>query len=352
MSLDFFSFNNKINKKDSTVMIKSIRSLMGLGNSLFEAIKLQQEIETGKNAKIIKKIIYMVEEKNYSLEKLLYQYGIIDNSEYLILANSKDTKESLESIIKLRSVNSNFDKTLISLLSFPIAGFFIGIGIAKFLLPSISKPVNDLVKIAKIKKGIDIDETMNVPPSFYYIHHPEYVNYVFFGGLFLMIALFLTYQYLKKENPSVLYKIMPLKAYDDIPFIFILMRSLNKGGLDLYTIADKLYKSDIGKGWKIFFLRLKRRIEKRGDIYPVFKNFGFPKQIYLIIKVSEKSKAFWENFDNMITYSQEVNTFKNEEIRDRWKSITVILGYVEVIYYIVGILLLMLSMQNIVTALQ
>jgi len=130
------------------------------------------------------------------------------------------------------------------------------------------------------------------------------------------------------------------------------MRSLNKGGLDLYTITDKLYKSNISKGWRIFFLRLKKQIEKRGDIYPVFKNFGFPKQIYVIIKVSEKSKAFWENFDDMISYTQEVNTFKNEEIKDRWKSVTVIIGYVEVIYYIVGILLLMLSMQNIATALQ
>ena len=47
-----FNINNKITPQDSLVMIKSIRALMALGNSLFEAVKLQEEIEVGKNAKI------------------------------------------------------------------------------------------------------------------------------------------------------------------------------------------------------------------------------------------------------------------------------------------------------------
>ena len=347
-----FNINNKITPQDSLVMIKSIRALMALGNSLFEAVKLQEEIEVGKNAKILKKIIFLIEKRNQSIEKLFLQYNIINNSEYLILTNSKDTKESLENIIKIRSVSKNFNKTIITLIAFPLIAFFVGLGIAKFLLPAISKPINDLVAVAKIKKGIDLDKTMNIPDVFFYIHHPEYVNYIFFIAVTLIIGLFFLYRYLEKNNPSAIYKILPLKSYDDIPFIFILMRSLNKGGLDLYSIANLLQKSNINKGWRLFFLRLKKQIEKNGEIHSIFKAFGFPRQIYIIIKTSEKSKSLWESFDDMITYSQDINIIKNKEIVDRYKSIMTIVGYVEIIYFLIGILLLMFSMQNIVMAMQ
>jgi len=333
-------------------MIKSIRALMALGNSLFEAVKLQEEIEVGKNAKILHTIVFLIEKRNQSIEKLFLQYNIINNSEYLILSNSKDTKEALENIIKIRSVSKNFNKTVITLIMFPIIAFFVGLGIAKFLLPAISKPVNDLIAVAKIKKGVDIDQTMNIPDVFFYIHHPEYINYIFVMAVAIIISLFFLYKYLEKNNPSLLYKFLPLKSFDDIPFIFILMRSLNKGGLDLYTIATILQNSNIDKGWRLFFLRLKKQIEKNGEIHSVFKAFGFPRQIYIIIKTSEKSKSLWESFDNMITYSQDINLIKNKEIVDRYKSVMTIVGYVEIIYFIIGILLLMLSMQNIIMAMQ
>jgi len=347
-----FEIKKKINSQDSLTMIKSIRALMALGNSLFEAVKLQEEIEVGKNAKILHTIIYLIENKNQSIEKLFLQYNIVNNSEYLILAHSKETKESLENIIKIRSVSKNFNKTVVTLMMFPLVAFFVGLGIGKYLLPAISKPVNDLIAVAKIKKGVDIDRAMNIPDVFFYIHHPEYINYIFFVSVVIIVALFVTYKNLEKNNPSLLYKILPLKSYDDIPFIFILMRSLNKGGLDLYTIATILQNSNIDRGWRLFFLRLKIQIEKNGEIHPVFQAFGFPRQIYIIIKTSEKSKSLWESFDNMIKYSQDINLIKNKEIVDRYKSIMTILGYVEVIFFIVGILLLMLSMQNIVMAMQ
>ena len=40
---------NKINKENSTSILKGIQSLMILGNSIFKSLEIQREIEEGKN---------------------------------------------------------------------------------------------------------------------------------------------------------------------------------------------------------------------------------------------------------------------------------------------------------------
>lgn len=87
-------------------------------------------------------------------------------------------------------------------------------------------------------------------------------------------------------------------------------------------------------------------------IYTVFQEFGFPKQLSVIIKTSESSKSFWENFDDMIEYTKEVNVDKNKEIRDKYSGLSKMVGYSIVLYFLLGIFLLMYSMQNIVTAIK
>lgn len=351
------SFNilnqNKISKEDSLVILKSLRALMGLGNSLLEAVELQQSIEEKKNAKILAIIIHKVKKNNTKLEDLFLKFGLINKSEQLVLSYAKDTKEAIESILKLRSLSNNFNKTVRTLSIMPIIGFFIGlIGIGHFLLPVMRKPVDELIEIAKIKKGIDIDDVLNIPDTFFYIHHPDWVIPITIGVAVLIITVVALFFYFHKNNPPFVYKFFSLKAYDDIPYIFILMRSLQKGGLDIYTISDILQKSDIPIGWRRFFLLLKKQIDKHDDLYKVFQSFGFPKQIYIIIKTAEKSKSFWESFDGLIEYAKEVNQFKNQIIVDRYKGVATIVGYVFVIYFLIGVMLLMFSMQNITMAMQ
>jgi type II secretory pathway component PulF len=343
---------NKIGREESTIILKSLKALMRLGNSLFESLQLQIEIEEGKNKKVLEKIVTQIRKNNKPTEDMLFQYGLINDSEKLILENSKDTKKSVSYIIGIREISSNFNKTMQVLLFFPIISIFLGLSIAKFLLPIISAPVNELIQVAQIKKGISLEETMNIPPAFFYIHHPESVDYVIAFTIVVIACLFFLFRYLEKNNPSLLYKIAPLKAFDDIPYIFTLMRSLNVGGMDIYSITNVLSKSKINKGWRYLFLRLKKRIEQNKKIYTVFQEFGFPKQLSVIIKTSESSKSFWDNFDDMIEYAKEVNINKNKEIRTKYSGLAKMVGYSIIVYFLAGILLLMFSMQNIITAMQ
>lgn len=342
----------KFNQLDSSSIILSLLGFMRLGNSLYNSLLLQEEIETGKSKKFLGEVNVMAKKPKAEIPNLLLQYDIIDESERLILLKSKDTKESLEYIIKMRSLAKNYDKTVISLLFFPIIAMYLGLGIVKFVLPTISAPIFDLIKVAEIKKGVNLEETLNIHPAFFYIHHPEYIDYIAIGFTILLAILFGLFKHLEKNNPTVLYKVSPLKSFDDIPYIFILMRALNKGGMDIYSIADTLYKSNLNRGWKIFFLRIKNSINANKKIYTVFDNFGFPKKLSVVIKASEASKSFWDNFDNMIEFAITTNIDKNNEILRRYKGLANMLGYTIVIYFILGILLLSMSMQNIITAMQ
>lgn len=345
-------FSKKINKEDSTAILSSLKALMKLGNSLSQALDLQIEIEDGVNKKILSLITKKRDKENKQLDDLFLTYGIINDSERLILSYGKDTKVSVDYILSIRELSSNFNKTMVNLLMFPVISVFVGLGIAKFLLPVMAKPVNDFIKIAELKKGVSLDDTLNIPSAFFYIHHPEIIDIVIIVVILFFVSIFTGYKFLEKNNPSALYKIIPLKAYDDIPFVFTLMRSLNKGGLDSYRIYDILHKAKINRGWKLLFLKLKKQTERNKPIYTVFSDFSFPRQISVIIKTSVVSKSFWDNFDDMIEYSKEVNINKNKEILKRYGGLSNIVGYGIIMYFIVGILLLMFSMQNLISAMQ
>jgi len=97
---------------------------------------------------------------------------------------------------------------------------------------------------------------------------------------------------------------------------------------------------------------MRRQIESNKPLYEIFKKYNFPKQIYIIIKTSETSKSFWESFDGMIKYSEEINIVKNKQIVDRYKILSTMIGYSIIIFFGIGILLLMFSMQSIAMAMQ
>lgn len=343
---------NKINKDNSTSILKGIQSLMILGNSIFKSLEIQREIEEGKNKRIIEQAITLVSKRNYKVEQALLQTNIISEEEKLILSYSKDTKVSIDYIIELRELSKNFNKTLLRLSLPIIIALYIGFLIINTVLEMMKKPVDELLEIVKITKGIDMSNSLNIPDIFFYIYHPEIYNYfIIIFSILLLLSIFLFFYY-EKNDPSKLYKILPLKAYDDIPYVFILMKSLNASGMDMYGISKQLANSKINPGWKKLFSRIQKRIENNLLFYQSFKDFNFSKQIYIVIKVSEVSKSLWDNFDRTVTFSKKINIDKNSELIRRYGSLSALLGFTIFIYFLMGVFFLMLSTQKIATALQ
>jgi len=75
----------KISKEDSKIILKSLKALMRLGNSLFESLELQVEIEEGKNKKILEKLIIQIKKNKKNPEDMMLFYGLVNESEKLIL---------------------------------------------------------------------------------------------------------------------------------------------------------------------------------------------------------------------------------------------------------------------------
>jgi len=87
----------------------------------------------------------------------------------------------------------------------------------------------------------------------------------------LPFILFLIYLYLYFNKTKLLYKMFPLKAYDDLPRYLTLMISLRNTGFTLREIMNELYQypypkpiaelwyyvsnnDNLGKGFRIFHM--------------------------------------------------------------------------------------------------
>ncbi len=346
MNIPFFN-PRKINKDSSTSILRGIQSLMPLGYSILQSLYIQRDIEEGKNKKVIEQAVNLVSKKNVDLEKALLQVGLISEEEKMILTYSKDTKVSIDYIVELRDLSKNFNKTFLRLVFFPILALYIGVLVVNTILPIMRKPIDELLEIIKISKGVDMSNSLNIPSIFFFVENPDLFNLIMIIFTIVLILSFVAFFYYEKNDPSKIYRIFPLKAYDDIPYVFTLMRSLNVSGKDFYTISKDLSKSKINKGWRKLFSNIQKKIENNTPFFQSFKEFNIPKQIYIIVKISEASKALWDNLERTIVYAKKVNVDANADIIRKYGSLSTILSYIIIIYFLIGVLFLMLNIQTI-----
>jgi len=340
---------NKISKKDSFAVIYSLLSLVKLGNSLMTSLSLLEEMENGKVKKHLKTVILLVNSKGYHVSKALHAMGFMSDYEALILENAKDVKKSLKDIIDMREINGNFTSTFLKLSVFPVLCVIIGLFIAYKVLPIFSEPLESINKILEIR-GVSSIHEEGISDLFWYINYPELILPSLYAYVCFIIFFYGGYFYLREKNPSILYKGVKLVAYDDMPFILLFMRALNRTGMVPVEIAEVLSKSNIKSGWKPLFGNIKNGINNRTPIYKVFEKFNFPKEVTLIVKSAEIGKSFWENIDGLIQYTMERNENGNKLLLRYFGGLSTLIGYSIVIYFLIGIFIIMLEIQTVATA--
>lgn len=342
-------FLNAPSKKDTFAVIYSLLSLVKLGNSLAQSIVLLEEMETGKVKKYLKTVILLINNKKYDVAKALYTLGFLKEHEALILGKAKDVKRSLKDIIDMREISSNFTSTLLKLTVFPAICIIIGLLIAFKLLPIFAEPLNSINKILELR-GISQMGDDGISDFFWYVNYPDLVLPVLYISIFLIIGFYLGYFYLREKNPSFLYRIVKLVAYDDMPFILLFMRALNRTGMVPLDIAEELSRCNIKSGWKPLFKNIKNGIKDSQPLYNVLEKFYFPKEVTLIVKSAEIGKSFWENMDGLIQYTVEKNENGNKLLLRYFGGLANLIGYSIVIYFLIGIFIIMLQIQTVSTA--
>jgi hypothetical protein len=337
----------KLSKIKSTAFLYALKGALSRGFSLELSIEMLSKVQPKPINKYLENIVFLVKKKNEKIPNLLHKFGFITQEEKIILEKAQDTKFAINSIIEMRKIDGLFLKSFFKVVTLPfLALIFAPLGVKK-LLENIDPILSQMFYMLKAK-GIEPSfEMLGIPKMFYFLWDRKILDYVTFTSavvfIFIIVFIFFTRTY----KPSILYKLLPPASYDDMPYILSYMASLNKVGYPAEKVADILAKSNLRPGWKEMFLRIKENIKKGGKIYTEFERMCFPKEIVTYIKYDELSGDFWGNIEEIKNLSIERNKQISEFFTGQIKPVSTILTYMIIFYFIVGILMLNLSLTNI-----
>lgn len=335
---------NKVSKEKSTMFLYALRGALSRGLSIEKAIEMLSQVQPKPLSKILKNITFLVKKKHKRIPDLLYQYGILNKNEKVILEQAKDAKFAINEILEMRKIQGQFLRSLIKLLWFPLLVLFAMPFLTHWLMSMFKGAIDNMILILK-QKGIDFH--YNIPHAFYYIYHPKWLYYQSIIVAVFTFLFFAIYFYLLYYKPSILYKIFKPAAYDDLPYILSYMSALNKVGFPVEKIAEILGKSNIRPGWRRFFKNMQKKIKQGEYIYTEFKKMNFPEEMVIYMKYDEINGDLWESIDSLKELSMERNKEINEFLSLKLKNLTTILTYAIIAYFIIGVVLLNFSLMNI-----
>jgi type II secretory pathway component PulF len=337
---------SKVTKKQSLGVVYSLRSILRIGHSVPSAISLLRQVEKGQLKKVLTQIEYLIYKSNVYPEEALARFGIISRTEVFMLKNATNAQNALSDIITMREMSSRFEKNMGGLLGFPALAVLIGLTIAYFAQPTFYNMMDSMARQVKAAKSIEINGAADL---MWYLQDQDFDLLLMILYAFSVAFLLLLYKYLIEYRPNVIYRTMTLKAYDDVPFILMMMNNLHNVGLDPNRIFQILETTSTKKGWIPLFRSLGMRSKKGEHLYPVFESFGFPRDIVLILKSSEVSRTFWDSMDSLIEYAKENNEIKNAMFKKMFGGLSTILGYGIIIYFVFGMFMAMFSLQSLAT---
>lgn len=336
--------NKKVlSQNTSSRIIRSFESLIKVGNSLPNAIWILTQVESGSTKKLLEKVHYNITKLDMSIGRALEKEGIVKDSEVFLIDKSTNALEAVRSILAVRELSGNFEKTIFKLFTFPAIAVIIGLLIAYTAQPTFHDMVYSLVEQVKITKGIDVSDQTEL---MWYLQDRLITLWILEGYSVFMVAFISYYFYLLMFKPEIIYRFLPLKSYDDVPYILMLMHNLQKVGLDQVRIFGILKKSSPRPGWVKLFDRLEKEAIAGRYIHSVFEKVYFPKDVTLVLKSAEVSKTFWENMPALIAYTQEANTSKHKFIMSVFGGISSVVGFMIILYFVSGLFMAMFSLQN------
>jgi len=343
-----FQLNQNIMSTNvSNGILRSFISLIKVGNSLPSAIDILIQVEKGNIKKSLEKVHHNITKQDISIGEALKREGIIEKSEVFVIEKSTSSKEAINSILSIRELQGSFERTMLSLFAFPLIAVVIGLVIAHLAQPTFHDMIYSLVEQVRIIKGIDVSDQANL---MWYLEDKDITINILIVYLISLTSFISLYFYYLKYHPEVIYKILPLKAYDDVPVILMLIYNLQKVGLDQVKVYNILKDSSPRVGWIKLFDGLEKEAIEGRMIYTIFERYSFPKDVILVLKSAEVSKTFWDNMDILIEYVQNTNKDKHKSLTSIFGGMSSILGFLIILYFVSGLFMAMFSLQSLAMA--
>lgn len=337
-----------ISKTQSTAMLMSLKSLLGLGHALPRCLLMLEEAEeNGSVKKELSKINYLINEEHMHAPEALNRYKVISKEEMHMIEGAANTRQSILDILKIRSISANAEKTMMALFAWPIIAFPIGLMIVHLAQPRFYGLANMLIEKAEAVKGISLRDDISIP---YFMQSQD--TSLTIAIIYLAIVTFIVggYFYLLQRYPQYIYKFFKLKTYDDIPIILLQMNGLKKAGKNPPQIAKILGENPKRAGWKTFYAIIARNINANEKMYRAFEIYNFPKDVTMILKSAEMGKNFWDVVDSVIDYAIETNIDKNRFLKTMFGNLLTAIGFMIIIFFIGNVLLMVWIIQDISTA--
>lgn len=333
----------KLSLDVSSGILRSFESLIKVGNSLPSAIDILIQVEKGKNKKILEKVHYSITKLDLSVGKSLEKEGIISDNEVFVIDKSTNALEAVKSILTIREFSGNFEKSMMKLFAFPVIAVVIGLLIAYLAQPTFNGMVVSLTEQVQLTKGIDVS---NETDLMWYLQRRDITLYLLIGYIALIASLLSGYFYYLRYKPEFIYKIFPLKAYDEVPYILMLIYNLQKVGLDQVRVFNILKDSSPRVGWIRLFDWLEKEAIAGRMIYVVFEKYHFPKDVILVLKSAEVSRTFWDNMAPLIGYVQDTNAVKHKTLTAMFGGTSTVVGFLIILYFVAGLFMAMFTLQN------
>lgn len=297
-----FSFNKKdraeLTKPEMETFLIILKGFLKIGFSPLEAIKTLSENEPeGKKKNVIAGIEYETHELNRPLQNVLLSKKLISPLEHTIMSKSNSMISSIDTILDMRRNGKKFEKAMLAIIAFPLIMILATLAFISFGGPGIMDFINFLLKMSEMATGSPAKADL----PFFLIYMGE-IKIFFFVLIALIVGLIYTYYWNYTNDTKKIYKIFPLKVYDDAPILFQMMYNLKKTGMPAGDLFQEMIKNAEPEPLREMFQDIQKKVEQNRPFYTVFEQYGFPKNITSIIEVGEKTYTIWDNLPDLVEF--------------------------------------------------
>lgn len=343
MNIPFFN-SNKLSKFQIQNILLTAKELSRSGIPFVEALQIiSEEKSSGKKVRdTLLAVVNDIKVKGRKAEEVLFVHNLIGYLEFVILKYSDDIKDSLDDIIEIQSKGNMFEGMVVSIFTLPLMLVLGAMGIMYLAQPNIYEYVTFMSDMAQAFGKSNMLENVSIP---FYVESRETTLMVIGGIVGLVAFLILLYKYLYHRHVFLIYRLFPLKTYDDAYFLFGLMSKLSRAGVSTQNVIDEVYTYARPESLKPMLSEIKRRIENNKPFYIVMENYGFPSDITSIISTGERTENLWENINSLLQYLQNARDEKIKFYKNLLSPPFKFAGFAVVIFTFIQVFLLLISLS-------
>jgi len=233
----------------------------------------------------------------------------------------------LKKILYIRKEKNKIDLLLFQIIYYPL----IGLNVSFIFIFLIIDNMKDLIK-GTLEIGINKIEDINEEidkylPFIMSLEKQTYLYMFIFLTVFIIISLYI-YNYNERTNKHKNYNLFKIKVYNDIPELFLLIKSLNASNITMYNIFKKIQKIKKYAGLSKMFKELEINEENGEKYYKIFQKYNYPKNIVNMIKYSEKNNGFINEIDNIIYISKSRKKYIEQKMIKKYRNYSVKVGII------------------------